>query len=91
MVKHRFGIDIYKNGTFQGTNYIDVDIDVQDEEIMSMKTFRKERLPADSILGDLYVTVYQSAYKLEEQRCQKHEYPYDGTDDFEEYSLKVFV
>ncbi len=90
-VNHRFGIDVYRKGEYQGTNYVDLQIEEDDEEIMRVSCFKGERLPAQSVLADTYALVYTKAYEQEEQCFQKQGYPYLGVGNFEEYSLKIFV
>lgn len=91
MVMHRFGIDIYLGREFQGTSYIDIEIYRDDAEIISLCSGKGERLPAQSVLADVYALVLQKAYEQEEENCHNHEYPYEEINDFEECSLKIFV
>ena len=88
---YRFGIDIYLRGEFRGTNYIDVDIDDEDAEILQERCHAKEELPAEKVLADLYADVQQAAIEQEQIKHGRLEYPYRPGTDFSDYSLKIFV
>lgn len=90
-VVYEFGIDIYRDQEYQGTNYIDIEIDKDDAVILGLLACKKEGLLVQSILADVYALVYQKVYEQEVKKCCDHEYPYYGISAFEDYSLKIFV